>query len=567
MKANEYIACVIAIVCLTLATIASASSATFTVNSTADVVDATPGDGICDTGRTAPPAPASPECTLRAAVQEANSIPGADTITVPSGTYILTITGRAEDDAQTGDLDVTDHLTIIGAGAATTIIDGGGLDRVFHVDPTGKGITVAISGVTIQSGHTVGIAFVDSRGGAVLLGVANTAGGTIAIPRTSLTIADCLMSNNRASNAGGLSSGGGIANKGGVLNVRRTVVTGNGGQSAGGGISNEGTLTVDASTVGSNSAADGGGLASFGGAVTLTNSAIIRNTGTNTAGGISLQAGSLVMINSTVSGNTTDFAGSGILIDSRAGGPHVFNNSTITNNAAVESDPTHSHGHFGGGLSGGGGLLLSNTIIAGNIGGPGPDCSASNFTSAGYNLIGNGDGCSFTAAAGDIVGTAATPIDARLAQLADNGGSTQTHALLIDSPAIDAGNPAVPGSGGLACAASDARGQVRPADGNADGVTRCDIGAFERFAGVSGLAVLPNRGGNTGSVLTLISGAGFASGATVMLRRAGESDIAGEPVAVGSGGAIAVTTFDLTGKATGPWDVVLTNPDGTFATL
>ena len=70
--------------------------------------------------------------------------------------------------------------------------------------------------------------------------------------------------------------------------------------------------------------------------------------------------------------------------------------------------------------------------------------------------------------------------DPKLGPLTNNGGPTETRALLHGSPAIDAGNPATPGSGGNACEATDQRGVARPQDGDADGVATCDIGAFER---------------------------------------------------------------------------------------
>ena len=117
-------------------------AATFTVNSTADFVDANPGNGVCET------APGNGVCTLRAAIQEANALAGADTIILPAGTYTLGIPGPDEDAAATGDLDITGDLAITGAGAATTIVDGGGLDRVFEI----HGATVQISGVTIRNG-------------------------------------------------------------------------------------------------------------------------------------------------------------------------------------------------------------------------------------------------------------------------------------------------------------------------------------------------------------------------------------------------------------------------------
>jgi predicted outer membrane repeat protein len=97
------------------------------------------------------------------------------------------------------------------------------------------------------------------------------------------------------------------------------------------------------------------------------------------------------------------------------------------------------------------------------------------FASDGYNLIGDGSGGEFAnGVGGDKVGAAASPLDARLAPLANNGGPTQTHALLSGSPAIDAANPAAPGSGGNACPPADQRGVARPQG------PRCDIGAFER---------------------------------------------------------------------------------------
>jgi CSLREA domain-containing protein len=103
-----------------------AAAANFTVNSTADAVDANPGDGLCETRTPG-------ECTLRAAVQETNVLPGEDTITIPAGTYYLSIAGAWEDNAATGDLDITDDLVVTGAGMGVTLIDGNELDRIFDI--------------------------------------------------------------------------------------------------------------------------------------------------------------------------------------------------------------------------------------------------------------------------------------------------------------------------------------------------------------------------------------------------------------------------------------------------
>jgi hypothetical protein len=151
----------------------------------------------------------------------------------------------------------------------------------------------------------------------------------------------------------------------------------------------------------------------------------------------------------------------------------------------------------------------------------------------------------------------------------NNGGLTQTYALLADSPAIDAGNPGAPGSGGFACAAIDQRGFNRLQDGNGDGTDRCDIGAFELAEGSGGFSlsgIRPNTGGNGGSVVALVYGGGFVPGATVKLRRAGQADIIGEMVTVGVSGSILTANFNLTGQALGLWDVVVMNPDDTSVT-
>src|SRR5438105_6315481 len=105
-------AILVSVVCLVHSTHAHAAL-TFTVNSRADAVDASPGDGTCET--------ATPgECTLRAAVQEANATPGADNINLPSGVFKLTIAGGGEDLGATGDLDVHDGVAIAGIDADST---------------------------------------------------------------------------------------------------------------------------------------------------------------------------------------------------------------------------------------------------------------------------------------------------------------------------------------------------------------------------------------------------------------------------------------------------------------
>ena len=117
----------------------------------ADVLDANSGD--CATMTIDDLANDNPngETSLREAICAANNTAGADVITLPAGTYTLTIEGTDEDANATGDLDITDDLTINGAGEATTIIDGGGKDRVLHIM---SDVTVVINDVTITNGKT-----------------------------------------------------------------------------------------------------------------------------------------------------------------------------------------------------------------------------------------------------------------------------------------------------------------------------------------------------------------------------------------------------------------------------
>jgi CSLREA domain-containing protein len=83
-----------------------AIGATFAVNSTADAVDALPGNGVCAT--------AGGVCTLRAAIQETRALGGAHVITLPAGIYVFTIAGRGEINNATGDLNLIADLTING---------------------------------------------------------------------------------------------------------------------------------------------------------------------------------------------------------------------------------------------------------------------------------------------------------------------------------------------------------------------------------------------------------------------------------------------------------------------
>jgi CSLREA domain-containing protein len=242
---------------------------------------------------------------------------------------------------------------------------------------------------------------------------------------------------------------------------------------AGGGIRNSGELTLVATTVSGNSTAElglGGGIESdgFEASLTLDHSTIAGNRADGGGGGIAVGFGFTVK-DSTISGNrsVTDFGGGVYLFtEARAS----FNNATITANSAAQ----RGGGLFAESPDDPASPSLANSIVAGNSAPQNPDCLGVNVSS-GHNLIGEGEGCpGFSAAHGDQTGTAADPLDPRLDRLANNGELTPTHALLPDSPALNAGSPAAPGSSTAgACELTDQRFALR-------GNTRCDIGAFER---------------------------------------------------------------------------------------
>jgi hypothetical protein len=180
--------------------------------------------------------------SLREAIIAANNTPGMDEIALPSGTYTLTIEGSGEDLAAAGDLDITDDLTITGAGASTTIIDAGGMttdpDRVFHLAPDWESdVNVEMVGLTISNGWA-------------------TSGGGIYQPTPSgaLSMVDCMITDNSADQGGGLSLNA-------TSYLTNTTVTNNNATTAdGGGINNwSSDLTLSGCTISHNSAGLQGG--------------------------------------------------------------------------------------------------------------------------------------------------------------------------------------------------------------------------------------------------------------------------------------------------------------------
>lgn len=468
---------------LWLATPFDALGATFMVNSTIDAVDAAVGDGVCAT--------AGGVCTLRAAVQEANWHGGTEVITLPAGTYTFAIPGRGETDASAGDLDIWANITINGAGAATTVIDAAGLDRVFRTPLANPGtVSLTLNDLTVQNGDAGPAGFAPGGGFYIATGTrlsltrvvvrANRAssGGGILISGASsiLTVTDTTITGNAATSpTGGGAGGGGIyALANATATVSRSVVVQNQ-ATFGAGILSDGVLNLSDSTVTGNgtSLSGGGGVYIIGTtAVATINRSTISGNNSGASLGAGLAAGgTTTVVNSTLSGNVGG-SGAGIY---QTGGTMTLINVTIASNSSATF----------GSLVVLGMAQVRNSIIANTAGAAANNCTvigAAVLANLGNNLEFPGAGCAFN-----------LPSDRRadplLGPLADNGGPTQTHALLANSPAADAGDDA-------ACAAPpvsgvDQRSIARPIG------SHCDIGAYETGGGGSGFTDDPLISGIT----------------------------------------------------------------------
>jgi CSLREA domain-containing protein len=304
------------------------------------------------------------DCSLREAIQAANTDAavdacpagsGADTITFDAaidGTPIV-LTGAASEDANaSGDLDILDggDLTIQGNGAGSTIVDGGGIDRVFHVCPGGRcANTVTLNGVTVRNGRPYGFAF----GGGIY-----NAGATLNVE--SSVIGDPHAGNRAA-------GGGGIGNQTGTTVVDDTAIVANTAVLGGGILNYGGWLTVqNGSMVGQlgagNSAASGGGIDNWeGGVVTVDGSSVISNTADNRGGGIYNRATLTVTNGSVIRGNMAfgtewDQGGGGIYNDDAA--TMTMTGSSVISNTARSS---------GGGIENEGGTVtVHDSIVSAN---------------------------------------------------------------------------------------------------------------------------------------------------------------------------------------------------------
>ena len=367
------------------------------------------------------------DLSLREAIALAEAEPGHQTITfdpvlftLMPRTIDLSIIGN--DDATNGDSAflITTEIIIQGpTGPNGLTLEGPG--NTGNVDTTMRLFLVAASGDLTLDHLTMtgGVADGDND--------AND-GGAIANDGT-LSIQNSTLSGNSA----GL-DGGGVDNAG-TLVIQNSTLSGNSAGLDGGGVDNAGTLTVQNSTLSGNSAsANGGGIFNSGGTLTVQNSTLSGNSA-EVGGGIFNSSGTLTVQNSTLSGNSAVLGGGGIA--NFGGGTLTIQNSTLSGNSA-DVGP-------GGVDLFGSNNTLSNSIVAGNFSGPTSDPADINGSvdtdNSFNNLIGTGgSGGLIHGDNGNQVGVdVATVLDTTLA---DNGGPTLTHRLILNSPAINAGDPA-----------------------------------------------------------------------------------------------------------------------------
>ncbi len=263
------------------AAIALPPPSVFIVDTTADMVDAVPGDGLCET--------TTGDCTLRAAVMEANALAGEQKIELAATHYPLSITGPGGD-AQ-GDLDVTDDIKIKGHGYLYTDIDGASLiaagdpDRIFDVAP---GVTAYIRGVTLQQAGVDGASLSSAQGGLMRVqGIArmvNVAmvdgraghGGALFVASTGEVRARRMLLNSNWAYAGGA-----IYNEGDAIIHRASLSYNEADGGSGGGIHTTGELTLRRSLLSENTATTGGAIAAPTGDANVFLSQLFQNNAYN----------------------------------------------------------------------------------------------------------------------------------------------------------------------------------------------------------------------------------------------------------------------------------------------
>lgn len=494
------------------------AASTFTVNSNLDGSDAAPGNGVCATS--------GGVCTLRAAIEEANALAGADTINVPA----TTITVGSQ-------LTVTQSVTITGAGKLATVLSGNNATRVLNFDVysgahslsqlTVRNASTALNGGGIFNGGNLTVtsaAFTSNaarQGGAIYCDTAGPSGHPY---QPSLTLSDVTFTGNSSTTAV-FGEGGGALFNGCTLNASNVTFTANTSQQGAAFYNNSWhTVSISDFVMSGNTAKWGGGVNNDLGSINLTRGVLSGNVseccdpanGASTGGGgISHNEGSMSLTDVVLSDNrATSPGGYGgaiyssesmtltrvSLVGNRAAyGAAIYNGNfvgatnsmtltsvTVSGNVGTASvspvvDPV------GGGIynTTQGQLVITNStiasnsaVVAGGIESTGTSSSvtlrntilADNVTTFGSvdcrGTILSGGNNIVESAAGCTFAPGSGDMVGVDPRLLPRIGYPSYHPLRVDSPAFQAANDAV-------CPTTDQRGLSRPQNGH------CEIGAYE----------------------------------------------------------------------------------------
>ncbi|MCB8952060.1 MAG: DUF11 domain-containing protein [Ardenticatenales bacterium] len=371
----------------------------------------------------------------------------------------------------TGHLVADRSVTIDATGSPGVTVSGSNAVRVLRVMDNA---TVMLNNLTIRNGlaaigggilnaGTLTLNHVTLTASAARAATGTSRGGGIMNLHGTLILNDSRVQNSIAAkihtdpeDIGGL--GGGIFNEAGSVILNQSVIADNIAElgSGGGVYNNGGQVQADGATFSGNKAGYSGGGLFNSGAAAIAGSTFSGNVALMEGGGISHAGGLLDLRNSTISGNQGNPAANG---DRGAGvyayaGILTLNNTTITRNTNVNAGA----GIYNTTAT----VTFTNSIIAGNI--ADFDC-AGPLETGGHNLV-SGIFCPLDEASDLFIDSDLVFTEVLSATLNDNGGGTQTHALLPYSPAINTADDAT-------CAADDQRGVPRPQS------FACDMGAYE----------------------------------------------------------------------------------------
>ncbi len=381
---------------------------------------------------------------------------GVDYSNSPGGSFTIT------------DTTFTDNAAIVGGGLylyyignGTATLTGGTFSGNSATGAGGGGLyldgaTLTVSGTAFTSdmagsgsGGAIDVAAGSLTGTSLMLQTNSAlSGGAIAIADSAhATISSNSNITSNSSTGSGL-SGGGILNNG-TLTVSDSTIAQNIAVGNGGGIESTGTLTLEGSTLADNLAFAGGALDTNAGTASLTNTTIAGNTASSGSGGINNTSGDVTTVNTTIAYNVNTAGGGGGIVTSA------------------------------------GSVTLYNTIVDSNTASGGTDVSGTFSPASTNNLIG--------------------VANADLGTLGNNGGPTETIALLTGSPAIDGGANTI---AGVTIPSTDQRGALRGGQAySVNAGTTVDIGAYE----ASSSYLVNTTNDTTNEISTLRTGVGWAN--------------------------------------------------------